>query len=40
MRAERSGGGTGRIDTIACTVTDPFDNATTKTVPVVVPHNQ
>jgi extracellular elastinolytic metalloproteinase len=37
LRAERSRRGSGRIYTVASTVTDQYGNATTKTVPVLVP---
>jgi Subtilase family/HYR domain len=40
LRAERSGGGNGRIYTLKLTCTDPAGNATVKTTTVVVPHNQ
>jgi len=40
LRAERAGGGTGRIYTITITATDEFGNQSTKDVYVYVPHNQ
>ena len=40
LRAERDGGGNGRIYTITITCKDSANNTTTKTVTVTVPHNQ
>ncbi len=40
LRAERSGGGTGRIYTITATCTDSKGNASSRSVPVTVAHNQ
>jgi len=40
LRAERSGGGTGRIYTITITCTDSGGGVSTKTVTVTVPHDQ
>ncbi len=39
LRAERDGGGNGRVYTITFRVTDSSNNTTTKTAKVVVPHN-
>jgi uncharacterized repeat protein (TIGR01451 family) len=39
LRAERAGGGTGRIYTITIKATDSAGNSSTQTVTVVVPHN-
>jgi len=39
LRAERSGGSSGRIYTITITATDRFGNTSTQTVRVLVPHN-
>jgi len=40
LRAERSGGGTGRVYTITVTCTDQAGNQTVRTATVTVPHNQ
>jgi subtilisin-like proprotein convertase family protein len=40
LRAERAGGGSGRIYTITITATDAAGNSTTRNVNVKVPHNQ
>jgi hypothetical protein len=40
LRAERAGGGTGRIYTITIRCTDVAGNVSTKNVTVTVPHNQ
>jgi hypothetical protein len=40
LRAERAGGGSGRIYTITVSCTDSLDNTTTKTVTVSVPKSQ
>ena len=40
LRAERSGGGTGRVYTITITATDAHGNVTTQNVTVSVPHSQ
>ncbi len=40
LRAERAGGGDGRVYTIAYTVTDPSGNTTSQTCSVGVPHSQ
>jgi hypothetical protein len=40
LRAERSGGGNGRIYTITIRCTDAAGNVTTQTVTVTVPHDQ
>ncbi|HEX5732498.1 MAG TPA: HYR domain-containing protein [Blastocatellia bacterium] len=40
LRAERAGGGTGRIYTITITCTDAAGNSSSTTVTVTVPHNQ
>ncbi len=40
LRAERSGGGSGRIYTITITCTDSAGNSSSTTVTVTVPHNQ
>jgi subtilisin-like proprotein convertase family protein len=40
LRAERAGGGTGRIYTITITATDSSGNTTTRNVAVTVPHNR
>ncbi|HEX5011733.1 MAG TPA: hypothetical protein VFY71_15175 [Planctomycetota bacterium] len=40
LRAERKGNGAGRTYTITATVTDGFDNATSVTTTVVVPHSR
>jgi uncharacterized repeat protein (TIGR01451 family) len=39
LRAERAGGGTGRVYTITITAVDSAGNTSTQTVPVVVPHD-
>lgn len=39
LRAERDGGGDGRVYTISVKCTDAFNNSTTKTVNVFVPHD-
>ena len=40
LRAERQGGGNGRVYTIACTASDSGGNAVTGTATVKVPKNQ
>ena len=40
LRAERAGGGSGRIYTITATCSDEHGNQTVRTATVVVPHNQ
>jgi hypothetical protein len=40
LRAERSGGGDGRIYTIAITATDEAGNVSTATCEVAVPHSK
>jgi glycosidase len=40
LRAERSGGGSGRVYTITITCTDGSGNSTSRTVTVTVPHDQ
>ena len=40
LRAERAGGGSGRIYTVTATCTDSKGNASSAAVPVRVPHNQ
>jgi YVTN family beta-propeller protein len=40
LRAERSGGGSGRIYTITITCTDSSGNASTQSLTVLVPHNR
>ncbi len=40
LRAERSGGGSGRIYTITITCTDSANNSTVRTTTVSVPHNR
>jgi hypothetical protein len=40
LRAERSGGGNGRIHTIEVTCTDDSGNSSKKTVAVTVAHDQ
>jgi hypothetical protein len=40
LRAERAGGGTGRVYTITITCTDAANNSSSKTVTVTVPDNQ
>ena len=40
LRAERSGGGTGRIYTVTATCTDTKNNSSSAAVHVTVPHNQ
>jgi hypothetical protein len=40
LRAERSGGGDGRVYTVTITATDPSGNASTAAVEVRVPHSR
>ncbi len=40
LRAERSGGGSGRIYTITYLATDSCDNSATATTTVTVPHSK
>jgi hypothetical protein len=40
LRAERTGGGSGRVYTIAITRTDSSNNSSSQTVTVIVPHDQ
>jgi hypothetical protein len=40
LRAERAGGGTGRVYTITISCTDAYGNTTTRDVTVKVPHNR
>jgi hypothetical protein len=40
LRAERAGGGTGRVYTVTVTCTDASGNSTSKSTTVVVPHSQ
>ena len=40
LRAERAGGGTGRVYTIQITCTDSANNSSSKSVAVTVPHDK
>jgi hypothetical protein len=40
VRAERSGGGSGRIYTITVAASDGSDNSASRTVTVTVPHSK